>query len=140
MRKIKIHQRTQQTIKELFIIVGILGIAVIFYYLLDRRCLFKAVLGIPCPGCGMTRAWVAFLKMDFQRAFKWHPLFWIVPVIVLIPIVRKEAYFDTWIKGVMILLVGLVIGVYIIRMINLFPDQPPMDYNREALIPLTLWR
>ena len=32
-------------------------------------CVFRFATGVPCPGCGMTRAYLAF-----------HPLFWMVPI------------------------------------------------------------
>lgn len=30
--------------------------------------------GIPCPGCGMTRALSALLAFDFPASFYWHPM------------------------------------------------------------------
>lgn len=37
-------------------------------------CLFKAITGIPCPGCGMTRAFLELAKGDFVTAFQLNPL------------------------------------------------------------------
>lgn len=48
-------------------------------YLLDIGCVFKTVTGLSCPGCGMTRAWLAALRLDLVAAVAYHPLFWIVP-------------------------------------------------------------
>ena len=47
-------------------------------------CPLRALFHIPCPGCGMTRAFVSAFQLDFHAAFLYHPLF---PVFVLIPIV-----------------------------------------------------
>lgn len=44
------------------------------------RCPFLFLWGIPCPGCGMTRAFLALLHLDFAAAFYYHPLF---PVVIL---------------------------------------------------------
>ena len=59
-------------------------IAFIVVYLLmvifDTTCIVKFVFGIPCPGCGLTRAWVSFFRLDFRSAFEYHPLFWTVPI------------------------------------------------------------
>lgn len=35
-------------------------------------CIFKAALGLPCPGCGMTRATVALLHGDWLEALRLH--------------------------------------------------------------------
>lgn len=40
-------------------------------------CLFKAITGVPCPGCGMMRAHLALARGDARRALHWHPLFWL---------------------------------------------------------------
>lgn len=37
-------------------------------------CLFHEMTGLPCPGCGMTRAIVALLHGDLAQAFTHHPL------------------------------------------------------------------
>lgn len=44
-------------------------------------CPMAAVLGVPCPGCGLTRATIALLHGDLPQALHLHPL-----VLVLAPI------------------------------------------------------
>ena len=46
-------------------------------------CPIKFITGISCAGCGMSRAWLAFLQLDMAKAFAYHPLFWLVPITVL---------------------------------------------------------
>jgi hypothetical protein len=41
-------------------------------------CPLAAVLGLPCPGCGLTRATLALCHGDLRRALQLHPL---VPLI-----------------------------------------------------------
>lgn len=36
-------------------------------------CLWKSLLGVPCPGCGLTRAFVSLGRGDFQAAWDFHP-------------------------------------------------------------------
>ncbi len=42
-------------------------------------CIFNNLFGIPCPGCGMTRAFISIIKLDFVSAFQYNitsiPLF-----------------------------------------------------------------
>ncbi len=37
-------------------------------------CAVRFFTGIPCPSCGMTRAMLALLRLDFRAAFYYHPL------------------------------------------------------------------
>lgn len=40
-------------------------------------CLWRAVTGIPCPGCGLGHATFHFLRGAWPDAWRWHPLvFW----------------------------------------------------------------
>ena len=44
-------------------------------------CPFRWATGVPCPGCGMTRAYLALARLDFRAAAAYHPLFWAVPAL-----------------------------------------------------------
>ncbi len=44
-------------------------------------CPMAGLLGIPCPGCGLSRATLAALRGDFSEAYHYHPL-----VFVLVPV------------------------------------------------------
>ena len=44
-------------------------------------CPLASVLGVPCPGCGLTRATLALAHGDLQHALELHPL-----VLVLAPL------------------------------------------------------
>ena len=62
-------------------------------------CPLKWALGIPCPGCGLTRASVALLKGDFATAFGLHAFAPVLllglaafAVAVLLPAARREAF------------------------------------------------
>ena len=45
-------------------------------------CLLKDIFDIPCPSCGMSRAFLSLLLGDIKAALHFHPLFWIFPVTV----------------------------------------------------------
>lgn len=56
---------------------------VMVFYLCDWPCVYQALFSIPCPGCGMTRAWRAALCGEIATAFAFHPMFWSAPVLLV---------------------------------------------------------
>jgi len=47
-------------------------------------CLFRALSGLPCPGCGLTRALSSLLDGRAAAAFAYHPfVFILLPLFVL---------------------------------------------------------
>jgi hypothetical protein len=59
-----------------FLIIGIMS-----YF--KFTCIFIRFLNIPCPGCGMTRAWISMLSFNIADAFQYHLMFWSVPIMFL---------------------------------------------------------
>ncbi len=75
--KIPSHFRTKLLLFALF--CGVL----LLWVVMDWPCIFRAVTGIPCIGCGLSRAWLAALRLDFAAAFRYHPMFWSIPILFL---------------------------------------------------------
>lgn len=116
--------------KPILVLVGI----VLLLLITDVGCVFKAVLGVPCPGCGQTRAWFALFGGRMAEAFYWHPLFWLTPILLLLALVRNERVFTSRRLNALFWIVCLLlyVGVYIWRLVVLFPEHPPMDLNESA--------
>ncbi|MBQ7968884.1 MAG: DUF2752 domain-containing protein [Clostridia bacterium] len=68
-------------LKTKLILTALYIIIVLILSKLGFSCVFREYLGIQCPGCGMTRAYASLLKLDVVSAFKYHPMFWSVPLI-----------------------------------------------------------
>ena len=68
MKRIKNDYFVLILIIVLYSFLGIIGIG----------CPIKFLSGISCLGCGMTRAVISALKLDFIKAIEYHPLFWIL--------------------------------------------------------------
>jgi len=64
---------------------------------LPWRCPLRALTGIPCPTCGMTRAARLALHGDFTAATRMHPL-WFVVAPLLVAIGAQETR-DFWRDG-----------------------------------------
>lgn len=83
----------QKTFLRIVVIAGIVGLLFVFG---SVSCPFQALFGIPCAGCGMTRAWQSAFRLDFETAFVFHPLFWTVPFIVIFglcrPLINKKLF------------------------------------------------
>lgn len=58
----------------------------IITYIFGMSCPLKILFGIPCPGCGMTRAIIAILQLDFQAALHYHPMIVFLPFLAYIMI------------------------------------------------------
>lgn len=108
--------------------------AALLLYLLDIGCLIKTLFGIPCPGCGMTRAWLALLRGDFSAAFRWHPLFWLAPVLALLISGVLDRKYPKITQIAFILCFASLFLVYGLRMLALFPGESPMDYNAHSVL------
>ena len=46
--------------------------------------------GVPCPGCGMSRAAFALLRLDFSAAFRYHPMIFVLPPVALYTLFGKK--------------------------------------------------
>lgn len=113
-------------------------IAICLAVILMSKCPLYYVCGIPCPTCGMTRAYAALLHGDLLGAFKMHPLWWTVPLTAGVVIFRRKRFGRAFWSG-FTLLIALFIGTYIVRMILMFPHTAPMNFNANCLILSVLY-
>ena len=90
--------------------------AVILYGLLDITCPIKELTGIPCPGCGMTRAYLSLLQGDISAAFAFHPLFPTVPVAYLMLWTDGRLVGHKWVdRGILIAIAVGFVAIWIGR-------------------------
>lgn len=77
--------------KEKFI--GILQkvfMLVVIAVLFIEGCPIYNLSGHLCPCCGITRAWLAFVNGDIALAFRYHALFFFVPLFALVYVLRDR--------------------------------------------------
>ena len=78
-------------------------------------CPIRRVTGFSCPGCGMTRAYIALLSGDIRGAFYYHPLF-LLPIPAAALIIAEKKIPPRAYNISMAVIASLFIAVYIIRM------------------------
>jgi hypothetical protein len=96
--------------------VGALGVA----FLLSPEgiedgpvlCPFRLLTGLPCPGCGLTRAWVYLAHGQYADSLAANPFGW--------------------------LLVGVTLALAVAVVVARVRRRPAPDLNRLARHPLTL--
>lgn len=74
--------------KEYICLGLVLAFVVFLYFVTGIGCPILYVTGIPCPGCGMSRACLKLLQLDFSAAYHYHPLCFILPLIALFLLLR----------------------------------------------------
>lgn len=91
--------------QKVLLTVGYLAILAVFS-LLQVPCLFQTFLHIPCPGCGMTRAVKAALQLDLAAAFRYHPMFWSMPVLYLYYLFDNGLFRRKWLNRAVLLFIA----------------------------------
>ena len=99
--------------------VAVLAVLAVLLVTDHYMCPFKFITGIPCPGCGMTRACLAVAKGDFPSSFYYHPLLPVVVPTVLVELldgfglIRLPKKFNNiW----LCIVGGLLLVCYIVRL------------------------
>lgn len=85
--------------EALSLLIGI-GLVVLWMSITNLGCPIKRITGISCAGCGMSRALLAAVHLQFDKAFYYHPLFWLCPIIIVLyawwekisPAIRKHIF------------------------------------------------
>lgn len=63
---------------------------------LPVACAFRRVTGTPCPGCGLTRAWVALGRGAVGESLVFHRLGWVVMVYIVLQALRHASWL--WVR------------------------------------------
>lgn len=119
------------------LLAGLSGLSLYLNSILNiTTCPISRTIGVPCPTCGTTRAWLAFFQGDFEHAFQLHPLFILIPLFFVLflfydKIAKKSKRLA---QGIIISCLVLLVGVWIFRMITMFPHTDPMVWNEHSIV------
>lgn len=98
-----------------------LVLSVLLFWRAGIGCPIRYATGVPCPGCGMTRAWLSVLHGDLAAAFAYHPLFWAVPLAVALALARavvRQKNFQRAFDIALAAIAAAIIALWIIRLID----------------------
>ena len=117
MQKTKPHTR--------LLILALFCVALLCIVCLGIGCPIRSLTGIPCPGCGLTRAWKAALQLEFADAFRYHPLFWSVPVLMAFCCFNGQIFRQKWLNIGILGLIGLGFAINYLVMLLAFLSGDP---------------
>lgn len=93
-------------------------------------CPMLQITGLPCAGCGLTRAFIFMLRGEFLRAAYIHPMAYVIAAFVI------YCGFFRYIRGtkiyaftpIFVVLIITMLIFYLVRMGLYFPDRVPYVY------------
>lgn len=101
--------------------------------LFHRICIFTILCGYPCPGCGISRAFLSLVTLHWKEAFAMNPMIFIwVPLIACTAFNRYFMGRKTRHFTALFITAGLLsLVLYGVRMVFLYPDTAPMTYFEQ---------
>jgi hypothetical protein len=122
--------------RNLIALAGAVAAVIVIAEFCGSVCFFKSVYGLPCPGCGLTRALLALAGGEIASALRLHPLAPLVPFLGLVALFRNTVPFQALYHSASFwaACAACFIAVWAVRMILYFPDIPPMEYSRSSLV------
>ena len=76
----------------IFIFEGI-GFYTLMFFNISIPCFFKLFFSLPCPGCGMTRAFLEIFHFNFVSAFSYNIL--AIPLFLYLLLLNCLLFYDT---------------------------------------------
>lgn len=113
-------------------------------------CYSRSVFGLPCPGCGLTRAFCALAELDLKKALEMNALCFpiglfvlLATVVAIVELKQRQKFF--WYTRMFTLKNALITGGVIVvyhlaRLACWFLDGTLMgDYFEEGLVYKIFW-
>lgn len=120
--------------KEMKLILLLISFLIIFLFLnkvfnFTIPCLFHEITNLYCPGCGITRMFLALFKLDFYQAFRYNPLVFILLILSIVYfLVKKIGKLNFKIPNYIYYYLLFIVIIYgILRNIPLFSFLAPTE-------------
>lgn len=100
-------------------ILTILAVAFVYtiFYITGIGCPIKFLTGVSCMGCGMTRAYLSLLRLDFAGAFRYHPLF-PIPAIAAVLFLFRSRISQKIVNFLLFTTIALFSTIYLLRILD----------------------
>ena len=100
-------------------ILTILAVAFVYtiFYITGIGCPIKFLTGVSCMGCGMTRAYLSLLRLDFAGAFRYHPLF-PIPAIAAVLFLFRSRISQKIVNFLLFTTIALFSIIYLLRILD----------------------
>lgn len=88
-------ERLYKTLKPIFLLLLVGGIYVVLIYTTGFKipCPIKFATGFDCPGCGISRVLLSYLRLDFKTAFFTNPVITVILPIMFGDYVYHKYYY-----------------------------------------------
>lgn len=130
------QRNKKNTVMTLLLLTSFGLYCVALYTLTGGLCVFRGLLGIPCPGCGGSRAILYLAKGNLQKCLELNPSAPLVFLCLLNEI--RVSYFKRRNKKLagILLSVSIIISLilYIVRMKLYFPYMEPYVIYPDSLL------
>ncbi len=123
----------RQNIKPIIIIIGLWAILRILFH---NFCPVVLLCGFPCPGCGLTRAFIKFVTFHPIKAFRLNPAYPLWIVLLILSVWRRYIRGQSLsvLKIPVVITVIITVLIYVYRLKYEFPGEMPMNYEKDNLL------
>ena len=130
-------RRFLQDLKQYY--KGLVLCALFLFFLeavLGKTCLFRILFGMPCPGCGLSRAASLLTQGRLEESLTVHPF--LIPLLFVLVLWAWERYGRNRsprlsAAAALLCFTGMVL-FYAWRITRYFPQTPPMVYEPDNLL------
>ena len=87
-------------------------------------CPMKILLGIPCPGCGLTHACLDILTLHWKKAWNWNPagFLWVPSILLLLWMRYIKQHRIKYVFAFFWFTVGMTLLYYVINFGNIIAE------------------
>jgi hypothetical protein len=90
-------------------------------------CIFHELTGWYCPGCGITRAILSLLSLDFVQAFRYNSLIFALIPLYAAYLIAKKKQMKTIGNGIMMVMLIMTLAFGLLRNMSMFDFLAPTN-------------